>query len=299
MARDLFNRYIWLVDTIKRYGRITRQEIDECWRRTAFSDGQPLPRRTFHNYREAAEKMFSLEIKCDPATFEYYISGEGDAHKDSVTNWLLNSAVTNELLASSHDVASRIFIEDVPSAREFLAPAITALRENRQVRFDYLPYSRTIATRDVIIEPYFLKIFRQRWYITGRNVAENRIKTYALDRMSGLTILSETFEPDECFDPEEYFRHSFGIIVSEGEVKDIVLKVEPRQAKYFRALPLHTSQEEFVHDSYSIFRYRLRITDDFITELLSHGPELTVLEPQELRAIIKDRLQRTLDNYTK
>ena len=75
MARDLFNRYIWLVDTIRRYGRITRQEIDECWRRSRFSDGSSrLPRRTFYNYRQAVEELFSINIECDPSTFEYYIS---------------------------------------------------------------------------------------------------------------------------------------------------------------------------------------------------------------------------------
>ncbi len=28
MARDLLNRYIWIVDTIKRFGRISRKELD-------------------------------------------------------------------------------------------------------------------------------------------------------------------------------------------------------------------------------------------------------------------------------
>ena len=37
MAKDLINRYIWLVDTIRRYGRITRQELDERWQRSSSS----------------------------------------------------------------------------------------------------------------------------------------------------------------------------------------------------------------------------------------------------------------------
>ena len=40
MARDLFNRYIWLVDTIRRYGHITRAELNECWMRSKYSDGR-------------------------------------------------------------------------------------------------------------------------------------------------------------------------------------------------------------------------------------------------------------------
>ena len=297
MARNLFNRYIWLVDTIRRYGRITRSELDACWRRSPFSSGEGLPRRTFCNYRDAAQEMFDIEIKCDPSTFEYYIEGGADAHSESVTDWLLNSAVTNEVLSGSRDIASRIFMENVPSAREFLAPVIDALRGNRIIKFDYHPYTRSMATPDVAIEPYFLKIFRQRWYVTGRNVSDGRIKTYALDRMTALRIQSETFTPDPAFDAEEYFRYSFGIVADGGEVKEVVLKVDPRQAKYFRALPLHHSQEEFVHDSFSIFRFRLRLTQDFVEELLSHGPRVTVMEPPELRAMVKTELSEALKGY--
>ena len=154
-----------------------------------------------------------------------------------------------------------------------------------------------MATPDVAIEPYFLKIFRQRWYVTGRNVSDGRIKTYALDRMTALRIQSETFTPDPAFDAEEYFRYSFGIVADGGEVKEVVLKVDPRQAKYFRALPLHHSQEEFVHDSFSIFRFRLRLTQDFVEELLSHGPRVTVMEPPELRAMVKTELSEALKGY--
>ena len=117
MAKDLFNRYIWLVDTIRRYGRITRQELDECWQRSEFSRGEKLPRRTFYNYRQAVEDLFKISIECDQSTFEYYIR-EDDSHNSSVTDWLLNSAVMNDILVNSRSVSSKIFIEEVPSARD-------------------------------------------------------------------------------------------------------------------------------------------------------------------------------------
>ncbi len=298
MPRDLFNRYIWIVDTIRRFGRITRRQIDELWQKSPAGNGTTLPRRTFHNYLRGAEEMFGIEIKCDPSTFEYYIDNHGDALNTGVAEWLLNSAATNEVLSHSSDVASRIFLEDVPSARTHLAPVIEALRQNRVICFDYHPYTRRIATRDVVLRPLFLKIFRQRWYITGLNNADGRIKTYALDRISSLRLTSDTFIPDPSFNAAEYSRNAFGIIFSDGEVRKIELKVDSRQAKYFRALPLHQSQEEFIHDEYSIFTYRLRITPDLVEEILSHGPRITVLSPPELRTMIKKELQESLENYS-
>lgn len=40
MAKELFNRYVWLIDTLQRYGRLTRREIDGLWQRSEYSDGQ-------------------------------------------------------------------------------------------------------------------------------------------------------------------------------------------------------------------------------------------------------------------
>lgn len=296
MARESINRCVWLVDTIKRYGRITRRELDECWQRSPYSQGRPLSRRTFCNHRDAVEELFNIRIECDRNSYEYYIADD-DAHNESVTNWLLNSVTLNDVLSGSRDISDRIFVEDVPSARDFLGIVITALKQHHPIRFTYRPYTRTLPTPGVVLEPYFLKLFKQRWYVVGHHTAEDRIKTYALDRMTEVVTLHDTFEDDPEFDPEEYFKHSYGIVVSQGDVRRVVLKVDARQAKYFNALPLHHTQRESLHDSYSLFTYRLRITDDFVEELLSHGPRITVLEPPELRAKMKQELTESLRAY--
>ena len=63
MARDLFNRYIWLVDTIySRPEGVTFEEINEKWERSGRTEGIPLPLRTFHNQRAAIEELFEINI---------------------------------------------------------------------------------------------------------------------------------------------------------------------------------------------------------------------------------------------
>lgn len=296
MSKNLFNRYIWIVDTIQRHGSITRQELSRLWERSSVSDGDKLPRRTFYNYRNAIEELFKINIECNPSTFEYYIS-DSNARTDSVTDWMLNTASLSNVLADARDVSDRVFLEDVPSARQFLSPVIAAMKEGNVITFGYSPYSRTGSPKPVTLEPYFLKIFRLRWYVTGRNVRENKIKTYALDRMSSVTASGDKFSVPADFDPEAYFRNSFGIVFTEAPVHKVTLRVASRRAKYFRALPLHPTQEEMVNDGYSIFNYRLRLTPDFVQELLSYGPDVTVIAPAELRAMITDRLKKSLANY--
>ena len=218
------------MDTIRRYGRITRDEINRRWVKSSLSDGQPIPRRTFVNYRQAIEQLFNVTIECDPKTFEYYIVRD-DSRNDSVTDWLLNTTAMSNVLSGAREISDRIFIEDVPSAREYLHVVIDALKVNAVIRFTYHPYTRSTPTPDVAVEPYFLKIFRQRWYITGRNLRDNKIKTYALDRMTAVELTEERFEIPPGFDAAEYQSKSFGIVFDMGEDRDVVLQVDARQAK--------------------------------------------------------------------
>ena len=48
MAKELFNRYVWLIDTLQRYGRLTRREIDGLWQRSEYCllYTSPSPRDT-------------------------------------------------------------------------------------------------------------------------------------------------------------------------------------------------------------------------------------------------------------
>lgn len=292
----LLNRYIWLLDTIKRCHRISRRDLSERWQSSPVSDGRPLARRTFYNYRLAIEELFCVEVKFDSTTKEYYIESD-DSHSESMTNWLLNSAAMSGVLSDSREVSSRIFLEEVPPAREHLATIIDAIKNPHVLKFSYHPYSRTNPTPGVLLEPYLLKIFRQRWYVTGRNVTEKKIKTYALDRISSVEILPQRFDFPADFDPEEYFSHSFGIVVDNSEPRHVTIKSDARQAKYLRALPLHPSQQEMLHDNFSIFHYKIRITEDFMQELLSLGPRITVLTPPELRAMMINSLRQTLNLY--
>lgn len=296
MASQSTARCVWLVDTIRRYGRITRGQLQEAWLRSPHSDGRALSRRTFCNHRAAAEELFNITIACDPVTYEYYIEEDG-SNSGSVTDWLLNSFSLNNVIVSAREVTDRIFVENVPSAREHLGTVIDALKGKHPVRFDYHPFTRSLPTVGVVVEPYFLKLFRQRWYLVGRNVSEDKFKTYALDRISGAVAVPETFEEDPDFDIPGYFRDAFGIVVTRNDPKKIVLRVSPKQAKYFRALPLHHSQSETVSDEFSLFTYKMRVTDDLLAELLGYGPAVTVLEPPELRAMVRDALTRSLNEY--
>ena len=297
MARNLINRYVWLVDTISRYGRITLKDLNEAWLRSDISEGKPLARRTFFHYRDGVEEMFDINIQCDKSTFEYYIDDTGGESNARLRSWVVDSVSMSGTLSNAHDVSGRIMLENVPSAREHLPVIIDALKQNRRIRFSYKSYTRSKPTDGIMLEPYFVKIFKQLWYVIGLNVKDKQVKTYSLDRISSLNLLQDTFDMPEDVNPSEFFKDCFGIITNRNSAKRIVLRVEPTQAKYFRALPLHSSQQEEIHDNYSIFTYKMRITYDLKEELMSHGASIEVLAPQELKTLIRTELEQALKNY--
>ena len=297
MARNLINRYVWLVDTISRYGRITLKDLNAAWLRSEISEGKPLARRTFFLYRDGVEEMFDINIQCDKSTFEYYIDDSGGENNARLRSWVVDSVSMSGTLSNARDVSGRIMLENVPSAREHLPVVIDAMKQNRRIRFSYKSYTRSLPTEGIVLEPYFVKIFKQLWYVIGFNINDKQIKTYALDRISNLNILQDTFVMPNDVNPSDFFKDCFGIITNRNSAKRIVLRVEPTQAKYFRALPLHSSQQEVVHDDYSIFTYKMRITYDLKEEIMSHGATIEVLEPKELKTLICDELERAIKHY--
>ena len=70
---DLINKYVWLVDTIYKAGRITYDEINQKWIEQDM-DEKTIPLRTFHKWRIAIEEMFHLNIECErKGGYHYYI----------------------------------------------------------------------------------------------------------------------------------------------------------------------------------------------------------------------------------
>lgn len=298
MARNLINKYLWIVDTLHRYHKLSLAQLSDMWVRYEVDDGRPLARRTFMTYRNTIEDMFNISIICDKSTYEYYIedsSDTGNVHID----WMLDSMSISGTLQNSKAIADRIMLENVPSARHHLPVVIDALKQNLCIKFSYKSYTRAGFASGTVIRPYFVKIFKQLWYVIGYNIKDDKIKTYALDRMKDLTILADKpFTMPRGFSPQEFFKDCFGITTNSNEPKEIKLRVEPVQAKYLRALPLHPSQQEMIQvGGYSVFTYKMRITYDLREQLLSMGSNVEVLAPSELKTQIREELRRALAQY--
>ena len=297
----LFNRYVWLVDTIYRRGKISFEEISGLWSRSTLNEsGEDLPLRTFHNHRKAIEEMFDIFIECDKRDgYLYFIENSDDMKTGGVRSWLLNTFAVNNLINESHKLKHRILFEEIPSGQHYLTPIIEAMRDELTLEMTYQSFWRDEPTT-FEIEPYCIKIFKQRWYVVARSLYYDTIRIYSLDRIHNLRITEKTFIFPEKFCPETFFEDAFGIIVDENiEPCCVRIKAFGNRRKYLQTLPLHHSQQETeITDNDSVFSYFLSPTFDFRQELLSQGDEIEVLSPDWFRKELKEVVGNMNERYT-
>ena len=290
MGKELFSRYVWLLETIHRAGKITFEEINARWLRSELRGGETLSLRTFHHHRDAIEELFDINIECiKRGGYCYYIEDTEELEKGCVRKWLLNSFAVDNLIVESRKLKSRILLEEVPSGKRYLIPLIEAMRDGMIVEVDYQSFRQQVPA-NFEIEPYCLKLFRQRWYVVARSPHYNRVMIYSLDRILDLEVSEKTFYYPEEFNPQSYFDACFGIVADDDiGIETVQLKVYAPQDKYFDALPLHHSQRTVeVTEGHTVYEYRIRPTYDFVQELLSHGADVEVLQPSLLRSRLGD-----------
>ena len=297
---QLFRRYMWLVDIVNRYGGITFEEINERWLKASLNEKrEEYPPRTFHNHKEAIEQMFDIVIECDKRNgYKYFIDNTEDTQKGGVRNYLLNSFSVNQLIKESHKLKRRILFEQIPSGQHYLTPIIEAMRDDQTIELTYQSFIRK-EPNTFEIEPYCLKVFRQRWYVVAKSTYKGSIFIYSLDRIKNLNITETKFKMPDSFDPETYFDNYFGILVDHTtEPCSVLLKVSGKQSHYLNSLPLHHSQEETeTTDDYSVFRYFLTPTFDFKREILSYGDEIEVLTPDWFRLDMMESVKKMNEFY--
>ena len=293
--KELINRYVWIVDTLNRYGHLSREELNDLWMKRPDSDGNPMPARTFYHYRRAIEENFHLDIQCDKSG-RYYIDQGENGSNPQMTNWLLESYSVNNAIKDSAIPSDRVSVEEVPSAREYLPIVLAAIGDRHKITFTYAGFSKSLPEKDIRFLPCFVKRYKQRWYMIGIRERSGDVRTYALDRVKAMQPLNEQFEmPD--LSPSTFFENLIGITSSKADVRNVRIMTTPTQAKYFRALPFHHTQQEALHDNYSIFSYRLKLNYELVHELLSFGDSLKVLAPKELQIMITQQLRQSLALY--
>ena len=279
----LFECYIWLIDTIAR-GPISREMINEKWAHSSVNDYKQdyIPESNFHRWKNTIELLFDIQIKCN-SNNEYYIEEAADLRGANMRTRMLNLISINSLLKDCKELNRQILFEPVPAGEQFLAPIIEALRDKHAIQMTYQGFDKTHPST-FVVEPYCLKMFKQRWYLLAYSPDMDRKLVYALDRMHEVEITKQKYELPNDFDAEHYFWNTYGVSFAEEQPEEVKISISAGQANYLRTLPLHPSQkEEERNEEYSVFSYYVVPTFEFCQELYQYGSDVEVLAPEKLR----------------
>ncbi|MDY4563563.1 MAG: WYL domain-containing protein [Candidatus Cryptobacteroides sp.] len=294
MAKNFFKRYIWLVDLLSRRGYISLREISDEWQKSPLNDTHaPLSERTFFNHRDAIFDIFGIEIRNDRALGFYIASSDMDGN--STGEWMLHTLCLNNVLQENADMKNRILVEKAPLSEKFLTEVISAMRAGKVISLTYQSFYRPEPST-FCVRPYCVKYFKKRWYMLADSDLSLRI--YSLDRFVDMEELDQTFEIPEEFDAEGFFSNYFGVIVGDKKAEDVVIRVEPSQANYFRSAPKHHSQKEIEPiDGWPAFTYHIAPTYDFKQEILSHGAFVEVISPEWFRNAVSGDIAEMASKY--
>lgn len=146
-------------------------------------------------------------------------------------------------------------------------------------------------------EPYFLKEYKARWYLLAYDLDAKDYRLFGLDRVTDVEATEEQFKK-RPFDPQTYFKGTFGVYTSEESAEEIHLEVKGLNAKLMDKVPVHESQRVISRNGETyVFSLRVKPTVEVRNYVLSLGRHAKVLKPQKLADEIREQLILTLVAY--
>ncbi|NNC94836.1 MAG: WYL domain-containing protein [Chitinophagales bacterium] len=242
---------------------------------------------------------------------------EQDINSMEFAAFMLQSIKGNPLLTNFSHAVDKIFaainlsssldeeqddiiqFEEVPffQGSEFLSELLDLIQNRKVIEFSYQRFGSENVKR-YMVHPYLLKEYKNRWYLIGMENERKQIRTFGLDRISSIEARDLTYEYKSDFNTDEYFKHSFGITVFKGKPKAVILKFDPQQGNYIKTQPLHRSQIILKdNDDEFVVEYKVGISIELIQTIMSYGPKVEVLKPEELRDEINKALGNALKRY--
>jgi predicted DNA-binding transcriptional regulator YafY len=302
--RGYISRYLLIVRKIKQHPYCTYEELQSYLdHQLEFLKMQDdllsvgFSQRTLQRDIREIRNLFGVDIEFSRSQGGYYIS-QNEGENMNFQRMLESFDLFNSLQIAQ-DLRNYIHMEQQkPGGTEHLYGLLHAIRNRLLVTFTYESFQQETIT-DRTVAPLAMKEFRNRWYVIAEDQKDGIIKSFGLDRMTGLGITNQKFTYPTGYSIEEHYRYCFGIVSGDNtEPQDVILSFDPGEGRYIKTLPLHPSQEILIDNSQEL-RIKLKIqpTHDFIMEILSHGDKVKVIEPEGFKAEVVGIMKRAIAQY--
>ena len=239
--------------------------------------------------------MFDVEIK-NYRGYGYYIAERIEETDIRYQKLLMNFDLLTSMNQSIQSIGFILPKHHRPKGSDNIPVLISAIKEHRFVEFDYILVRKGNKLISKSVKPHFLKESLGLWYLLALD-EHDTLKAYGIDRMQNINVADKTFKRDETINPDELFKHSYGIWDDPSmPVEEIELSYSPLDGKFIKTTPLHSSQKILIDNDIEFkISLRLRITNDFVMALLSRSASLTVIKPPSLRARIREIYKEAIE----
>jgi predicted DNA-binding transcriptional regulator YafY len=298
--RESINRYNLIIKFLKKKPA-TFEEISRYLEQESEiqSSDFSISKRTFQRDLADIRIIYNIDIDFDYSYKVYrLVSDQSPEHNER----LFEAFDTFNALNIREKLADFVHLEKrQPKGTENLYGLLHAIRNRVQIQFIHHKFwedKPTVRT----VNPYALKEFRNRWYVMGLDINDKQVKSFALDRITDLSIMKDNkFGEPLNFNMHEHFRFCFGIISpNHNAPEEIVLSFSPLQGKYIKTLPLHETQEILIDNQKELrIKLQLFITHDLLMEILSFGDSVKIISPPQLIDEIVSTYKSALKQYKK
>lgn len=291
---DILKRQILIIEVLRKH-TATFEQINDYLLDKEIEEGYKLSisQRTFQRDRMEILSLFNIEIQFNKHRQVYEITEE---ESNPYLDRIIENFEMVAVLQKSNAIKDSIYLEKRKArGTEFFDRIIYATQNNFPVRFLHHSYwYGTHQSRKVV--PKAIKESQNRFYLLAWDLDKKDWRNFGLDRISELKIGREKQSTPEI-DIKEYYQHAFGMECYHDPVK-IVLEFDNSQKDYIKSLPFHSSQK-ITTETEETFTLELFMhpTNDFIMEIMRHGPICEIKEPEELRDEILDRINRMVRRY--
>lgn len=255
-----------------------------------------VSKRTFQRDLDDIRSLYNIDIVYDFSRKVYFIDLE---EQPELNERILEAFDTFNALNITDRLSNYIHFEKRrPQGTENLYGLLHAIKNKVQISFSYKKFWEDEMSQRTA-EPYALNEFKNRWYVLANDLKDNKVKSFALDRLTELEITRKKFQLPIDFDVNEHYKYCFGIISpNEHQPREIILSFDPFQGKYIKTLPLHASQVILKdNEEELLIKLTLFLTHDFLMEILSYGDNVKVIQPESLIEDLKTSYENALKLY--
>ena len=258
-------------------------------------------RQTTYQYEDSNFSIFSTELSEDDLLHlsqALNILQRFDGMPEA--DWVSELSARLNLCMSNHkEVRAAVGFESsiYNKGMEHFTPLFNAIRKKTTVELRYQSF-RMAEPQTLIVHPYYLKQYNNRWFLFCCNGDHTNLSNYPLDRILSVKLAHVPYR-ETHIDFDEFFSDMIGVSRrNEQEPEDVVLRFPKDQYKYVATKPWHGSQKVVEENNSTItMQFHVVLNYELEQKILSFGQYVEVISPMTLRERIKDRLSQSLQQY--